>query len=159
MVPPTILVVAVTLGRLFGGDAPASKLQLSLAVLAIPLLVGFWAFYLRPLDRNVSDLNQLAANRIAADAAVRTPDVVAEDFWIYWPVAYHLAGKPLTIIDASAEPAKVVGRHPAGSYWLSYRGGALDRQLAARPDLQLRGTLESPDGSKALNIWRNGGPD
>jgi hypothetical protein len=52
------------------------------------------------------------------------------------------------------EAASVPGKLPPGeSYWISYRGGPLDRELARRQDLHLLDAIETRDGRNALNIW------
>lgn len=168
MVPLIVLVIAVVLGRLLAGRAQKPWLQASLAALSIALLAGFWAFYVAPLTRGgnrpnpiywvgLPELNQAAADRIAAAADIGKATVVSEDWWINWPVAYQLASKPLAILDAAAVPGALLERIPPGqSYWISYRGSRLDHQLARRADFRLRWTVEARGRKDALNIWLHG---
>lgn len=94
-------------------------------------------------------LNGKALDAIDQVAPPGKVSVVAEDWWIYWPLAYAAPASRFRILDSTSG----VGR--AGqAYWISYRGSEMDRSLADL-DYSLTGTVTSADGVEALRIWRS----
>jgi hypothetical protein len=165
LVPPTALALAALLGRCFPGGIHRGLFQALVAAMALPMLAGFWLFYLQPLDRGegrpgtglwtgLPALNQAALEAIIARTGAVHARVIAEDSWIYWPVTYRAAGQRLFIVNAGTGivpmPRETL---PGGTYWISYRGRALDRELSRREDVRLVRTLETTDRRHALKIW------
>jgi hypothetical protein len=91
---------------------------------------------------------------IAADAEAARATVIAEDWWLEWPLAYLAEGRPLTVVGAGrpgAVPHPVADRR----YWVAYQGGTLDRRLAASGDAVLAGTVDTAYPKHKLRIWRS----
>jgi len=163
LIPPTALALAALFGRWFPGDRGRGYFQALMASLALPLLAGFWLFYLQPLERGegrpgsglwtgLPALNKPALDTITARNGGVQARVIAEDSWIYWPVTYLAADRPISTFNAKRDAVPTDGA-PSGTYWIVYRDGTLDRELTRRDDVRLIRTLENADGSFALKIW------
>jgi hypothetical protein len=165
LIPATALALAVLLGRCFPDGSRKPFFQASVAGLVLPLLAGFWLGYLRPLDRGdarpgagiptgLPALNQAALEAVARRSGSMRARVVAEDWWIYWPIAY-LAGprSPLAIEPGGPEAARGRDVPPGGTYWIAYRGGALDRSLGGNKAIRRVATVEDRERRHALEIW------
>ena len=162
LIPATALALAALLGRCCRRVGP---FQLLTASLAMPLLAGFWLFYLQPLDRGegrpgsglwtgLPGLNQPALDTIAARTGGVEATIIAEDSWIYWPITYRAAGRPLSTIRARrGEVPMPPDAAPGGTYWIGYRDRTMDRQLSRHRDVRLIRTLETADRGHALKIW------
>ena len=135
-----------------------------LACLAALLLAGFWSHYLRVLEREGSrsasafwtgpiEPKEAAYDQFAAIIRTEGPiRVVAEDWWLYWPVAYLAAGQPLKLINAERG---LPGAQQKGDYWLVYAGSQLDRRIAATAGARLSATIDATGHPKALHIWQS----
>lgn len=75
---------------------------------------------------------------------------MVEDWWLYWPVTYLAAGKPVHVIDGSAVAR---GRLPRDPVWLVFAGGPLDRCFAATPGTESEASIAGT-GRAVLRIWR-----
>lgn len=157
MLAPTAMALAVLLARCI---PPNRKrlLQGVVAAVAVPMLAGFCYFYLQPLDRGAGrpraglwigypNLNRRAFEQVEAVAGPQPAVIVAEDWWIEWPIAYLANGSRFQV-RAAGEPA------PSDpTYWIAYRNGPLDLALSRRNDVRPRATVESGDRQNALVIW------
>ena len=157
MLAPTAIAVAVLLARCLALDRKR-VLQGIVAAIAVPMLAGFCYFYVRPLDRDAGrppaglwigypNLNQRALEQIEAIAGPDPAVIVAEDWWIEWPVAYLANGSRFQV-RAAGEPAP-----PGRAYWIAYRNGPLDIALSRRSDVRRQAAIESADRKNALQIW------
>jgi hypothetical protein len=137
-------------------------LQSILVLCGAAMLAGFWLHYFVPLDRGTSrspkglwigypDLNRPAFDRVSAMAGPGRSVIVAEDWWIQWPLAYAATDSRFDIRDLSEAPVGATSSKAA--YWIAYADGTLDRELARRGDLKLRGSVSTPDRRNTLNIW------
>ena len=170
MVPVTALTIAVLVERLSRDKMRKQVFHAALAAICVALLAGFWSHYLRPLERGenrpnpslwvgLPQLNPIAARHILADVRDHDALVIAEDWWSYWPIAYQLYGSPLRTMDATWNNApSPVASQPGRTYWISYRGSRLDRQLERHSNFRLLRSIQSKDGENALNIWGQGQP-
>jgi hypothetical protein len=164
---PTVAISLVTVGVVVGKLLPSLRqktfFQASLAVVASPLLIGFCVYYLGPLllGQNrpntvywvgVPELNIRAADRIRSINGRTHATILAEDWWIYWPVVYSLADPWIEGVDAPA--ATRLDKMPVGrSYWISYRHSHLDQLLAHHAAFKAVGTVETKDQAEGLNVW------
>lgn len=167
MVPLTALAIAVMMERWFGDGKHKALFQVMMAAIAMPLIAGFWLFYMKPLDSGATRPNaafwtgrpephQAAFDTIAAAAGPAGARIMAEDWWLYWPAAYQSAGKPFLVIDQSkVEVAPDAGGLAGNVYWIAYRGGSLDRALARRGDVRLGWTIKTSNPHNSMNIWTN----
>lgn len=165
LVPLTALALAALLGRCFPGSRNLSYFQVLMASLTLPLLAGFWLSYLQPLDRGegrpgtglwtgLPGLNQEALDTIVARTGTAKASVIAEDSWIYWPITYRAAGRPLSIIRAARGEVPIPRKGlQGGTYWIGYRDRMMDRELSGHGDIRLIRTIETADRGHALKIW------
>ncbi|RIX32375.1 glycosyltransferase family 39 protein [Sphingomonas edaphi] len=156
LLPLTALSAAVVVQRL--GHRTIE--QTVLAVIGIAGLVGFTFSILQPLVRGDSRradavwiglpaLNEQALRLVARSAPRGKVVVVAEDWWIYWPLVYLARTDRFAILSSDS------GTSPnENAFWITYRGGEMDRVLAST-GYWLAGTVISPDGTEALRIWRS----
>ncbi len=159
LIAPTTLALAMLTSRLF----PSGKaIVLALATAAL-LLAGFWHGYFRVLETSGSrsasafwtgpvEPKQAAYERLAAIGRTQGPiRVVAEDWWLYWPVAYLARGQRLEL--ANAERGLSAAQRD-GAYWLVYNGSQLDRRLAATAGARLDSAIDATGRPRVLHIWR-----
>jgi hypothetical protein len=163
MVPITVLALAAVLERLLPNGR--RWVQPVLAAISLPLLAGFWLYYMEPLKQGrirpapgfwtaEQDPNRIAFQRIAAEAGpAGGARIMAEDWWLHIPISYYAAGQPYQAVDAStqAQPRREAGR--GGIYWVAYGGGKLDRAMARRGDAQHRWTIATANRDNVIQIW------
>lgn len=158
LLPLTALSAAVLIQRLMQRTIG----QAVLAVIGIAGLAGFTFSILQPLARGdarradavwigLPSLNDKALRSVARSAPRGQVVVVAEDWWIYWPLAYLAPTDRFTILssDSATNPDENV-------FWITYHAGEMDRVLAGT-GYRLSGTAISPDGTEALRVWRSPG--
>ena len=165
LVAPTVMMLAMLIGKCVPHGRGGRNLALALPVLSLPLLAAFWLGYFRPLEQGRGDQHRAfwtgpvepkraALELIAADAPPAGATIVAEDWWLEWPIAYLAERRPLRVIGpgrTATVPANAAGR----TYWVVYQGGTLDRRLARRGDAVLAGTVDTAYPSHKLRIWRS----
>lgn len=163
LIAPTSLAVAVLVRRLVRRDNVAITITLAITIL---LLAGFWLRYFVVLETQGSlssrtfwtgpaEPKQAAHDQLAAVARAEGPiRVVAEDWWLFWPVRYLAGGEPIKMRNAESlppRPDRIAQREEI--YWLVYTGSALDRQIAATADARLRSAIDATGHPQALHIW------
>ncbi|MBV9840864.1 MAG: hypothetical protein JOY99_04880 [Sphingomonadaceae bacterium] len=157
LVAPSLLALATMLRLVLERRAlPAA------AILAALLLIGFGDRYFGGLMRSggrsdtafwtgAEEPKQAAFARIAAEAARHSgARIVAEDYWLYWPLAYLAAGRPLEVAQAIAPSTPPP---PGGTYWVTFGGSAFDRALADGRRARLRWTIAGTARPALLHIW------
>ena len=165
LVAPSALAFAVALGMLVNGSKV--RLSLALAGIGVPLLAGSFFFYLLPLERGGSQSHRTfwtgsrepKATAAALIAAEPQPILVmAEDWWLAWPIAYLLDSKSMAVINI--ETGKPVGTAPGAEakriFWVVFAGSPLDKRLAgsgAEPRATIAGAARP-----VLRIWVTPGP-
>lgn len=164
LIAPTALSLAILIRRLLVRDAVVIGFTATLAVL---LLIGFRERYFGVLEAAGSrsartfwsgseEPKQAAHDQLAGIARVGGPiRVVAEDWWLYWPVRYLAKGKEIEISNAERRPTPVPdGLAPRQEvFWLVYNGSALDGRISAIASARLRGTIDATGHPRALHIW------
>jgi hypothetical protein len=164
LIAPTALALAILIRRLLVRDAVVIGFT---AILAVLLLIGFREHYFRVLEEagsrsastfwtGAEEPKQAAHDQLAGIARVSGPiRVVAEDWWLYWPVRYLAKGKPIDVSNAERLPTSVPdGRAPRQEiFWLVYNGSGLDRRISATDNAQLRGAIDATGHPRALHIW------
>lgn len=167
LIGPTVIALAVLVRELGGREA---RLLFPLGIsasLAMLLLAGFGQFYVRALEMNGGlahrtfqtgsvEPKQAAFDAIQAEAAGRPTRVIAEDWWLYWPIAYLAADKPIAVTDLSATTPHAA--MAAGRLWLTFAGSTVDRRLAATPGAVLSKTIAGTGRPALLHLWRTGPP-
>lgn len=156
LLPLTALSAAVLIQRL----TQRTVAQAVLAVVGIAGLASFTFSVLQPLARGDSRragavwiglpaLNEKALRSVARSAPRGNVVVVAEDWWIYWPLVYLAPTDRFTILssDSATKPDQNV-------FWITYRDSEMDRVLAGTR-YRLSETVMSPDGTEALRIWQS----
>ncbi len=165
MIPLTALALAVLVDAWFANDGRKWAFQPLMAAIAVPMLAGYCLFYLRPLDSGAArptpafwtgrpEPHKAAFDRIAAASGPVGARIVAEDWWLYWPVSYYSAGSGFAVIDGSGSvPPPRESGPPGEVYWIAYRGGPLDRVLARQSDVRRRWVIETSNAQNSLQIW------
>jgi hypothetical protein len=157
---PTTLAVSVLLRHAF--ERMARVLPLVAAGLAATLaLASFGTHYLAELRSRGSSSHQTfwtgavepkeeAFQRIASDAQNRETCVVADTWWVYWPLAYLAQGSHLQVAIAGQQPPTLP---PGGIYWVGFPGGPFDRVASTNAGALPRWDIESAGARTALRVW------
>jgi hypothetical protein len=165
LVAPTALAMAMTLSAALGRAAGTWREALGAAVTGGALVASTIVLYLVPLaTRDGTGVNayktgpvgpkEAAAQWIEAEVRQGEPmRLVAEDWWLYWPLAYRLAGQPVTLVDADARPAVAARRTPGRTFDAVFAGSPTDRKLAADPAARLAWTSTGYDGRAVVRLW------
>ncbi len=162
LVVPTILAAAVLLREVGARLARPWLAPALTAALAAAFLAGFGLRYLAALEERGSTSHETfwtgpvepkedAFRRILAESAPRGgARVVADGFWMYWPLRYLALGKPLEVCD----PNRIAGDAPAGgTYWVAFAGGPLDRWASLNPVLLPRWEVAAAGGRAAVRVF------
>lgn len=164
LIAPSVIALSV-LAREAGHRRERLTKPLLVAILiAFLLLAGFGQYYLRALQTTGSlshrafrtgpaEPKQAAFEAVVAEAEGRPVQLMAEDWWLAWPIAYLAAGKSITVTDVSALPP---GPIPSGRLWLTFAGSDVDRRLKASPGATLQRTIGGTNRPTLLHLWRTG---
>jgi len=161
LVAPSALAFAIAL-RMLIGDSMA-RLLLALAGIGVPLLAASLFFYLLPLEWSGSQAHRAfwtgnpepKATAAAVVAAERQPTLImAEDWWLAWPIAYLSDPKSVAVINIeTGKPVGTLSGVKAGrTFWVVFAGGALDRRLAGS-GAEARATIAGTTRPAMLRIW------
>lgn len=162
LVVPTVLALAVLLRELGARGAHLERPCLLTAVLAVLLLGGFWLRYFSALETQGStshqtfwtgarEPKQVAFERILAEASPRGgARVVAENWWVFWPLTYLAAGTPLTILSERQGPGMPP---PGGTYWVAFPDGPLDQWLSRTRVALPRWDIPGAARPVSLRVW------
>ena len=163
LVAPTAIVVAVLIAKCLPKRG-LLRPGLLIPAAAVPLLGAFWAGYFQPLAAGSPEQHrafwtgreepkQAAYERIVAEAPSPGTLIVAEDWWLKWPIAYLARQHSLTVVRASeaAPPSSAAGPR----YWVAYLGSPLDRDLAASGKATPLATIQTDFPGHALRVWRS----
>jgi hypothetical protein len=148
---PTILALAV----LATSAWPARRATVVAGAVAALALLAFWRCYFVALEITGSTSHQTfwtgavepkrdAFEHIAAEAGPRGAHVVAESWWLLWPLRFLAADGPVEVEDRLPTRADGDGRD---WYFVDFPGGATARAAAeqgAAPRWQIRGAGERP---------------
>ncbi len=159
LVAPSALAFAIAL---------RTRLSLALAGIGMPLLAASLFFYLLPLERSGSQSHRAfwtgnrepKATAAAVLAAERQPMLImAEDWWLAWPIAYLSDPKSVAVInDATRKPVRTVpGVQARRIFWVVFAGSPLDRRLAGS-GAEPRATIAGTSRPALLRIWVTPGP-
>lgn len=161
LVAPSALALAIAARRLATTKTRETAISLGAGVLLLGVTI---ALYLVPIaTRDSVDANRFmtgpvepkaAAARWLADQARRGPvRVVAEDWWLYWPLQYRLHGESVTVVDAENQAAEASRPFAGQTFDATFAGSALDRRWAAsgaRPEFIATGY----DGRPIVRLWK-----
>lgn len=163
LIAPTVLATTMLLREIGGRGTRMAWPLAATALIGALLLIGFHRHYLAALEATGSlshrtfwtgpvEPKDLALRALLARShqGSRPLQVVVEDWWLYWPVAYLAAGKPIHVIDASAVAP---GRLPRDPVWLVFAGGPLDRRFAATPGAVPGDAIGGTGRMALLRIW------
>ncbi|HXH00223.1 MAG TPA: hypothetical protein VNI79_07410 [Sphingomicrobium sp.] len=168
LIAPTALALALTLRAVVASAVGTWREAVLITATGAAFLVATIALYLVPLATRDLRMHvafrtgpvepkQAAARWIGADARRRGPAlVVAENWWLYWPLAYRLAGQGTTMIDVQAQPhaaARAVGGRRLD---VVFAGSRSDAQLRARGTARLAWTSRGSDGRAIVRVWESG---
>jgi len=164
LIAPTLLAMTVLVREIGGRQDRMPLAVVGTALAGLLLLAGFERHYLRAIDETGSlshrafwtgpvEPKEAALRAVLAGPHDRRLPIrlVAEDWWLYWPVAYLASGKPVTVIDGSTLPA---GALPPDLHWLVFAGGPLDRRLAVTPGAVPDQTISGTGRAALLRLWR-----
>jgi hypothetical protein len=167
LVPATVLSAAAMIGQIVPGNRPSMRTQMAVAGLGLPLLAGFIISYLVPLDRGLQHpgdglsiglpgLNSAALDHIETHAGPGRSEIIAEDWWIYWPIAYQADPSRFSVKSNEAGgQLPEASAMPSGSWWITYRGSKLDRHLSSQPYIRADKAIRSSASPDGLNIWKS----
>jgi hypothetical protein len=163
LIAPTALALAILIRRLFAREAMAIS---AMVIVTSLLLIGFREHYFQMLEDVGSrsartfwtgqvEPKQAAHGQFAAIARTKGPiHVIAEDWWLFWPVRYLAQGEPIEVRNAEGRlPPQDKSTPRDELFWLVYNGSALDRRLSATPGARLRSAIDATGHPQALHIW------
>ena len=168
LVAPTALVIAMALrgwlGRYAGGVREAALeavmgaalIAISLACYLVPLATRDRTAYagwlgVDALRTGPVEPKEATARWLLGQARGAAPlRVIAEDWWLYWPLAYRL-GSQAVVINAETDLRRARQASADPTFVVTYAGSPLDRRLApvARPAF----TAIGYDGRAIVNVW------
>lgn len=169
LVAPTALVVALAIRAWLGKSAGTLREDALTATIGAALIAATLALYLVPLatrDRTgfgswlgVDALRtgpvepkEATARWLLAQRRSGPPlRVIAEDWWLYWPLVYRLNGDRFEVVNAETDPAGASQPSAGTTFVVTYAGSPLDRRLApvARPAFSATGY----DGRAIVDVW------
>lgn len=168
LVAPTALVLALALRTWLRGQAGRLREAIVTSVLGLSLIAAMISLYFVPLaTRNevssdsfktgiVEPKEATARWLIAHSRSDRPLRLVAEDWWLSWPMAYRLSGHAVTVIDARDDPHEALRISKQRTVDVVYAGSARDRQLA--PGSHPVFVATGHDGRAVIRVWERGGP-
>lgn len=166
MLPLTALALAVLASAAFASNRRRWLFQPLVAAVSLAMLAGYCHFMLRSLNHGTTrpvsafwtgdvEPRKAAYDWIAA-AGPEGGRIIAEDWWLSEPITYYSEGSNFVVVYASQGLASR-GEAPAGDiYWVTYRGGPLDRALARRSDVRRRAVISTSNAQNSLQIWSGG---
>jgi hypothetical protein len=180
---PTVLAVSVLLQELGERGACLWRPYVLTGAVAALLLLGFHLRYFRYMESTGGtsektfwtgevEPKEAAFKRIFAEAQGRGgARIVAENWWVYWPLAYLAWGKPLDVVLLSKgdhpstlsgrpgvallegdHPSTVSGR-PGGTYWVDFPGGSIEQDFRAQGIGASRWDIPGFGRPVALRVW------
>lgn len=165
LIAPTVLATTILLREIGGRGARMAWPLAATVLIGALLLIGFHRHYFAALEATGSlshrtfwtgpvEPKELAFRALLANSHQRPRplQVVVEDWWLYWPVAYLAADKPVHVINASAVPP---GRLPHNPVWLVFAAGPLDRRFVATPGAVPGDAIGGTGRTAILRIWWN----
>lgn len=160
LIVPTVLALALLLRELGERGAHWGRPFAVVGVAAALALAGFWQHYFVALETTGSasqetfwtgarEPKRAAFERIAA-ASPGGARIVAENWWLYWPIAYLAAGHPFDVDSERPSPGPV----PAGgTYWVVFPDGDTDRWLAAGHSARSRWDIAGAGRPVSVRVW------
>ena len=76
--------------------------------------------------------------------------LVAESFWLYWPIAYLAHGGAVDVRNPDDLEGTIP---PGGTYWVGFAGGRLEQVAARNPTLVERWSIPGAGGRAAVRVW------
>ncbi|MFO1084070.1 MAG: hypothetical protein U1E21_05885 [Reyranellaceae bacterium] len=163
LIAPTVLAITLLAREIGGrGTRMASPLAVTGLIGAL-LLISFDRHYFVALEATGSmshrtfwtgpvEPKEAALRTLLADPhpGLRPLQLVAEDWWLYWPVTYLAAGEPVRVIDGST---LAPGPLPRDRVWLVFAGGPLHHRLASTPGAVLVDSIAGTGRPSLLRIW------
>ncbi len=158
---PTTLAMTVLLRHALGranGAVPA----IAAGIMATLALAGFGTRYLHQLQTRGSSSHETfwtgpvepkeeAFRRIAADAEHNGGAcIVADSWWVYWPLAFLAQGTNLLVTEPNALPATAP---PGGVYLVGFPDGPFERAASRTPALLPRWDIHGAEGRTVLRVW------
>lgn len=164
LVAPTVLAITMLAREVGRSGAGTTRPLAATAVIGALLLIGFDRHYLGALQATGSlshrtfwtgpdEPKQAALTTVLAVLRPGQPHplpLVAEDWWLYWPLTYLAAGESVHVIDASSLGA---GPLPRNRLWLVFADGPLDRRLATSGAVAA-GSISGTGRATLLRLWR-----
>jgi hypothetical protein len=160
---PTVLAVSVLLRELGERGARLWRPYALTTAVAALLLLSFHLRYFRFIEATGSTSHETfwtgaaepkgaAFERILAEAGGKGgARVVAESWWVYWPLAYLAWGKPLDVVWLGPVPA-ASGR-PGGTYWVGFPGAAIDQAFRGQGIGGRSFDIPGAGRPAALRVW------
>jgi hypothetical protein len=160
---PTVLAVSVLLRELGERGACLWRPYVVTAGVAALLLLSFHLRYFRFMEETGGTSHETfwtgevepkaaAFERILADAQGRGgARIVAESWWVYWPLAYLAWGKALDVVWLVPLPA--VSGLPGGTYWVGFPGATIDQAFRAQGMGARRWDIPGAGRPAALRVW------
>jgi hypothetical protein len=163
LIVPTVLAISVGLRELGERGARLWRPYALMASVAGLLLLGFYLRYFLFLERTGSTSHETfwtgavepkaaAFERILAEAKGRGgARLVAESWWVYWPLAYLAWGQPLEVVELWNLPA-TPGR-PGGTWWVGFPGGPIDQRFRSINVGARSWDIPGAGRPAALRVW------
>jgi hypothetical protein len=164
LIAPTALVSALVLGAALARTTSATVASIAAILGGAGLLASTTLLYILPLATRTTTTSDAfasgpiepkagAARWIAAEVQRRGPvRVVAEDWWIYWPLAYLLAGRSVQLIDASAAPNEAARNVPLPTFDVSFADRSATLRTTSDPRGRVAWVVRGPDGHAIVEI-------
>lgn len=162
---PTALLAAACLAEMMQAARARRCLFLGVLLLGGVWLATFAVQYLLALQQHGSrshvtfrtgpvEPKEAGLRRVLQEAGASPAAVVAEDWWLYWPVRYLAAGSGQVRVLTPKEAQERTAARP-GERWfaLGFSDGPLRRRLIEREGATREWTVRGSDGEAVLYVW------
>jgi hypothetical protein len=133
------------------------------AAVSVALLGAFWRGYFVALETTGSTSHETfwtgpvepkaeAFRRIEAATGGRATRVVADGYWLYWPLAYLAHDTALDVRDAER-----LDDEPGGTYLVGFPNGRVDEWARRSGAARLRWEIPGAAGRIVLRVWERPG--
>jgi hypothetical protein len=155
---PTILALSILVVEAGAGTRPL----VATALVSVALLLAFWRGYFVALETTGSTSHETfwtgpvepkaeAMRRIESDSRGTGARVIADGYWLFWPLAYLAHGTKLEVGDAEHLEDQPP---PAGTFLVGFPAGRVEAWARRSGAALLRWEIPGAAGRIVLRVWQ-----
>jgi hypothetical protein len=158
---PTILALSILIVEAGAGAGPI----VAAATVSVALLFAFWRGYFVALETTGSTSHETfwtgpvepkaeAIERIEGATRGRAARVIADGYWLFWPLAYLAHGTTLDVRDSEHLEDQPP---PAGTFLVGFPNGRVEAWAHRSGAARLRWEIPGAAGRIVLRVWESPG--